>query len=116
MAAEYFKKASTGHNYAAEFSLLKCQIQLGETQEFVEHLKEMLITYKNYENRVLDLTLQLAASYEYCNKDISSAANCYLEAFEKFPDDKKFEVCKIKILLMTYFKNHYVGEIICHIQ
>lgn len=105
MAAEYFKKASTGHNYAAEFSLLKCQIKLGETQEFVEHLKEMLITYKNYENRVLDLTLQLAASYEYCNKDISSAANCYLEAFEKFPDDKKFE--RHECIFRGYSKNVY---------
>lgn len=94
-AAEYFKKACDGQNYGAENSFLKCQAKAREKYDFVKHLKEMLITYAKQGNRVLDITLQLAACYYMCNHDIPNAANCYLEALEKFPNNEIFEVCKL---------------------
>lgn len=90
-AAKYFKRACDGNNYGADNSFLKCQAKAREKYDFVKHLKEMLITYKNQEGRILDITLQLAACYYMYNHDVPNAAKCYLEALEKFPNNSLFE-------------------------
>ncbi|XP_051161318.1 uncharacterized protein LOC127281589 [Leptopilina boulardi] len=120
-AADYFKKASTGHNYAAECSYLKCKAKFGETDDFVNYIKKMLITYENYESRTLDLTLQLAASYYLCNHDIPNAAKYYLEALEKSPNSKEFKrhACFLlsgQIEVYRYLKTDFLSKALSNLN
>ena len=62
---------------------------------FVEYLQKMLKTYASFDGRVLDILLNLAACYHFIENDLLNASKCYLQAFEKYPNSKLYQVCDI---------------------
>ncbi|XP_033225060.1 interferon-induced protein with tetratricopeptide repeats 2-like [Belonocnema kinseyi] len=90
-AAEYFLKAHKEKNYGAAMSYLKCKAKLRDGFDFVQYLEEMFKTYATFEDRDLDILLQIAACSYFCDNDLPGAAKYYLQAFEKYPNNRLYQ-------------------------